>query len=79
MSEATTTRTATTPTWGALRDAAVGTVAAAAGAAILGWTGNTEISHAASQFGGTTASVTIGALFGVVTFGRKWMMDKFSK
>ena len=74
-----TTRQATTPGKGALRDAIIGTVTVAVGGFVMSKTGSPELAEGAGQAGGTIASALIGVLFGLVTFGRKKLMDRLSE
>lgn len=74
-----TTRTATTPAAGGLRDAILATLTVAISSFVIQKTGSPELADVASQAGATVASALIGIAIGLVTFGRKKLMDRLER
>ena len=73
-----TTRTASTPTWGALRDGFIATATTAVGAFVLSKTGSPELSQSAQAFSGEAANLVLGSFVGLGVFARKWLADRLA-
>jgi len=68
-------RPATAPTWGGLRDAALGIVTTSVGAYVLTRTGSPELANASQDFVFQSGNVVLGLSVGLGVFGRKMLSE----